>query len=128
MWYYEHLANQRRCSNLTVMDPVGFVPPPLLFWGYVLQYLQSLKGGCSSISDNLSCSSLALTVLQTYYSLLLPIILATLKNISSQLTSAADSRCYNLTFLVIFIKAVCMSLCRHIYYIVECDEKISKPN
>ena len=35
--------------------PVGFVTPPL-FWGCVLLYLRSRKGGCCSILDDLSCS------------------------------------------------------------------------
>ena len=30
-------------------------PPPRLFWGCVLLYLRSPKGGCCSISDDLSC-------------------------------------------------------------------------
>ena len=36
--------------------PVSFVTPPPLYWGYILLYLQSPKGGCCSISDDLSCS------------------------------------------------------------------------
>ena len=37
--------------------PVGFVPTPTpLIWGSVMFYLRSPKGGCSSISDDLSCS------------------------------------------------------------------------
>ena len=36
--------------------PVGFDPPPL-FWGWILLILRSPKGGCCSISDDLSCSS-----------------------------------------------------------------------
>ena len=35
---------------------VGFVPPPPLFWGWILLILRSPKGGCCSISDALSCS------------------------------------------------------------------------
>ena len=35
--------------------PVGFVPPPPLFWGWILLILRSPKGGCCSISDDLSC-------------------------------------------------------------------------
>ena len=34
--------------------PVGFVNPPFL--GCVLLYLRSPKGGCCSISDDLTCS------------------------------------------------------------------------
>ena len=37
--------------------PVGYVPPPL-FWGWILLILRSPKGGCCSISDDLSCSLL----------------------------------------------------------------------
>ena len=37
--------------------PVGFVTPPPLFWGWILLILRSPKGGCCSISDDLSCSS-----------------------------------------------------------------------
>ena len=33
--------------------PAGFVTP--LFWGCVLLYLRSPKGGCCSISDDMSC-------------------------------------------------------------------------
>ena len=33
---------------------VVFVPPPL-FWGWILLILRSPKGGCCSISDDLSC-------------------------------------------------------------------------
>ena len=33
--------------------PVGFVAP--LFWGWILLILRSPKGGCCSISDDLSC-------------------------------------------------------------------------
>ena len=36
--------------------PVGFVHPR--FWGCVLLYLRSPKGGCCSISDDLSCFGL----------------------------------------------------------------------
>ena len=36
--------------------PVGFVTPPPLFWGWILLILRSPKGGCCSISDDLSCS------------------------------------------------------------------------
>ena len=36
--------------------PVGFVTPPPLIWGSVLLYMRSLKDGCCSISDELSCS------------------------------------------------------------------------
>ena len=35
--------------------PVGFVLPPALFWGWILLILRSPKGGCCSISDDLSC-------------------------------------------------------------------------
>ena len=35
--------------------PVGFEPPPL-FWRWILLILRSPKGGCCSISDDLSCS------------------------------------------------------------------------
>ena len=35
--------------------PVGFVTPPPLFWGWILLILRSPKGGCCSISDDLSC-------------------------------------------------------------------------
>ena len=35
--------------------PVGFVTPPP-FWGWVLLILRSPKGGCCSISVDLSCS------------------------------------------------------------------------
>ena len=38
--------------------PVAFATP--LFWGCVLLYLRSPKGGCCSISDDLSCSLYAL--------------------------------------------------------------------
>ena len=34
--------------------PIGFVPP--LFWGCVLPHLRLPKGGCCSITDDLSCS------------------------------------------------------------------------
>ena len=34
--------------------PVVFVSPPL-FWGSVLLYLRSPRGGCCSLSDDLSC-------------------------------------------------------------------------
>ena len=36
--------------------PVGFVSPPPLFWVWILLILRSPKGGCCSISDDLSCS------------------------------------------------------------------------
>ena len=36
--------------------PVGFLTPPPPFWGCVLLYSWSPKGGCCSISDDLSCS------------------------------------------------------------------------
>ena len=36
--------------------PVGFVNPPPHLWGCVLLYLQPPKGGCCSITDDLSCS------------------------------------------------------------------------
>ena len=38
--------------------PVGYVTPPPLFWGWILLtgILRSPKGGCCSISDDLSCS------------------------------------------------------------------------
>ena len=39
---------------VTLTVTVGFVTP--LFWGCVLLYLRSAKGGCCSISDDLSCS------------------------------------------------------------------------
>ena len=43
--------------------PVGFVPPPPpFFWGSVLLYLRSPKGGFCSISDDLSCSCLLSTL------------------------------------------------------------------
>ena len=35
--------------------PIGFVNTPPLFWGCVLLYLRSPKGGCCSISDDLPC-------------------------------------------------------------------------
>ena len=36
---------------------IGFVnPPPPLIWGSVMLYMQSPKGACRSISDDLSCS------------------------------------------------------------------------
>ena len=41
----------------TMCKLVGFVPPPPpLILGGALLYLRSLKGGCCSISDDLSCS------------------------------------------------------------------------
>ena len=33
-----------------------FCNPPPLFWGWILLILRSPKGGCCSISDDLSCS------------------------------------------------------------------------
>ena len=42
------------CLNY-MMFPFFFVLP--LFWGSVMLYLRSPKGGCCSISDDLSCSS-----------------------------------------------------------------------
>ena len=46
------------CTLSKLCDvPVGFVTPSL-FWGCVLLYLRSPKGGCCSISDDLSCSSI----------------------------------------------------------------------
>ena len=39
------------CVNSLVLYP----PPPLILGGALL-YLRSLKGGCCSISDDLSCS------------------------------------------------------------------------
>ena len=38
--------------------PVGFVNP--LFWGWIMLILRSPKGGCCSISDDLSCSCVLL--------------------------------------------------------------------
>ena len=50
-------ATLHTLSNLYDV-PVGVVtpPPPPPFWGCVLLYLRSPKGGCCSISDDLSCS------------------------------------------------------------------------
>ena len=36
--------------------PVGFVPPPPNFEAEYCLFLRSPKGGCCSISDDLSCS------------------------------------------------------------------------
>ena len=43
---------------LDLLHFVGFQPPPPPFWGCVLLYLRSLKDGCFSILDDLSCSTL----------------------------------------------------------------------
>ena len=45
----------RLSGVVTPTVPVGYVPPPL-FWGWILLILRSPKGGCCSISDDLSCS------------------------------------------------------------------------
>ena len=50
--------------------PVGFVTPLLHVWECVLIYLRSPKGGCCSISDDLSCSYGTFNIMHINYSVL----------------------------------------------------------
>ena len=53
--------------------PVGFEPPPPLFWGWILLILRSPKGGCFSISDDLSCSFQGIHWYREYMYVIMPL-------------------------------------------------------
>ena len=65
--YFHHLAGAPLHTLSKLYDvPVVFVPPPL-FWGWILLILRSPKGGCCSISDDLSCSLIKKLSIKNYF-------------------------------------------------------------
>ena len=85
--------------------PVGFEPTPL-FWGSILLILRSPKGGCCSISDDLSCSL-------SYFSFLLGPI-----GLVSNLFLPHHVVHWHHVFCTLFS---CLSIDRSQFLVISCD-------